>query len=358
MAITMNTVSVDGLRESIHMSVALDLPLLVEGKPGIGKSEIVRSVAEAAGYALLDRRASQMLPEDLGGIPVGDVATRTAVRCQPDLVAEATRLHESAGKPVMLFLDEVNLASRGVLSALYEVILDRRCGGFPFPPGTRVIAACNPPGSGAMVEELPRPLTNRMAVVSFSGPTFDEWTDYAFANDVSPEIIAALRVSQEFLHAKFDPEQPRSPTPRAWKRASDVLKFASSPAMRMVMLAAVVGDEAAARVAHVLDCMSKLHPSEKLLAGPDGFGAHDNLAMALLQAFALASTAKNAAQVRNGFRWVERHHPEVSGLFVKRLMARVKTEPNGSALIADAELLRHIHNNGDFVSAGNFLRKE
>jgi hypothetical protein len=356
MQVRLNEVSVAGLRESIRLALDLDLPLLIEGKPGIGKSEIVRQAAQGE-YAVLDRRVSQMLPEDMGGIPLGDFASQTTVRCMPDLCAEAHRLRESSGMPVLLFLDEINTAPRSVLATLYEVVLDRRCGGFSLPPGTRIIAAGNPPGTGAAVEELPRPLTNRMAVISFAGPTIDEWEDHALRAGVMPEILTALRVAPDFLHARFDPEAARNPTPRAWVRASGVLSSNAPSHVRMAMLAGVVGDEAAAKVAHVMDCASRVYPSRSLLAEPDRFGPHADLAMALLQAFALAGAVSEAAQTRTAFAWLERHHPEVLALFVKRLMARVEQSPDGASLIADVSLLQKIHKAAEFVAAGDYLRR-
>lgn len=45
-----------------------EIPYL-SGPPGIGKSDIVAQVAEDFGLLLLDIRLSQMLPEDLTGLP-------------------------------------------------------------------------------------------------------------------------------------------------------------------------------------------------------------------------------------------------------------------------------------------------
>src|SRR5688572_6213988 len=44
-------------------------PVMLWGPPGIGKSQLVRAVAERHGVRLIDVRLSQMEPADLRGIP-------------------------------------------------------------------------------------------------------------------------------------------------------------------------------------------------------------------------------------------------------------------------------------------------
>ncbi|HCH61727.1 MAG TPA: hypothetical protein DFR83_02905, partial [Deltaproteobacteria bacterium] len=45
-------------------------PLMLWGPPGVGKSTVVRSVAEAQGVGFLDIRLAQREPVDLRGLPV------------------------------------------------------------------------------------------------------------------------------------------------------------------------------------------------------------------------------------------------------------------------------------------------
>lgn len=53
----------------------VDLSIMIWGAPGIGKSSVVRQVAEHAEIDLIDLRLSQLAPTDLRGLPVprGDV---------------------------------------------------------------------------------------------------------------------------------------------------------------------------------------------------------------------------------------------------------------------------------------------
>ena len=44
-------------------------PVLVRGKHGVGKSQVVYQIAESRGLPVIERRASQMTEGDLLGLP-------------------------------------------------------------------------------------------------------------------------------------------------------------------------------------------------------------------------------------------------------------------------------------------------
>lgn len=91
----------------------LDQPwaAFIWGAPGIGKSSIVRQIAERRRVPLIDIRASLLDPTDLRGIPM--IQDGTAVWCPPSF------LPKKSDKPGILFLDEINAAPPLVQAALY-----------------------------------------------------------------------------------------------------------------------------------------------------------------------------------------------------------------------------------------------
>lgn len=366
----MNSVTVLGLKSFLDDSLYLDDPLLIQGAPGIGKSDIVRQACTDNGYVLLDRRVSQMLPEDFSGIPLGDLAAKTTTRCIPDLVAEAYNLYNETKRPVCLFLDEVSNGTPQIHAALYEVVLDRRAGNYEFPPGTRVVLAGNRASDGASVNELPRPLLNRMAVVDFKGPLYAEWEDWAIDNGVHPIILTALKVQPEFLHGKFDPENERNPTCRSWAEASDVLHRLESTgrghdgALRTVRMSAYVGDEAALKVQAIYEMASQLQDPNAIMTNPDRCPASKTLALGYLQTMQLVNLVMNVPQTKNAFSWVERTSPELMSMLVRGVMRRhnqmVAADDKfrkAGGLTADAKLLNMITQyGGTFMSAGASIR--
>lgn len=63
----MNTLllSQEGTKEAIKVALKADTPLFITGSGGVGKSSIVKQVAEELDLHLIDIRLSQVLPMDL-----------------------------------------------------------------------------------------------------------------------------------------------------------------------------------------------------------------------------------------------------------------------------------------------------
>src|SRR5205807_8790447 len=108
-------------------------PVYLWGRPGVGKSSLVRQAAAVLGLGLVDVRATLLDPVDLRGLPrlVGDAA----VWCPPAFLPKT-------GEGV-LFLDELAQAPPLVQAACLQLVLDRRVGEYELPSGWAVVAASN-----------------------------------------------------------------------------------------------------------------------------------------------------------------------------------------------------------------------
>ena len=93
--------------------LAVRKPVLIRGRHGIGKSELVYQIAAELGLPVVERRASQMTEGDLLGLPStdGDVTSW----CPPEFLAAA------CSQAVVLFLDEVDRAVTEVRQGLFEL---------------------------------------------------------------------------------------------------------------------------------------------------------------------------------------------------------------------------------------------
>lgn len=141
--------------EVVKLSIKNNIPMLITGDTGSGKSSIVKTVAQELGYDLYDLRLAGILPEDIGGLP----------RPQGDYYEYLMPkwFKERLGKPFVLFLDEINQASIQVLHALYGVVLDRMVAGVKNPE-MRIIAACNDFKENEYVTDLMKPLRARFPI--------------------------------------------------------------------------------------------------------------------------------------------------------------------------------------------------
>lgn len=89
------------------LHVAPVRPVFIWGPPGIAKSALVQSLAEAVGLPCVSLLGSQLAPEDLIGVP--EIIDGTSGFCPPRMIARA--------EPFCLFLDELNPCTHEVQKA-------------------------------------------------------------------------------------------------------------------------------------------------------------------------------------------------------------------------------------------------
>lgn len=126
------------LKKSLEALVAQKVPTFLWGAPGIGKSSIVKQIAQQKDVGFIDLRLALMDPTDLKGIPFYDKESHTALWAPPAFLPR-----EGEG---ILFLDELNSAAPAVQSSAYQLILDRRVGEYVLPDGWAIVAAGNREG--------------------------------------------------------------------------------------------------------------------------------------------------------------------------------------------------------------------
>ena len=135
---------INKLSETILPLVVADVPVIIYGKTGIGKSSVIRhEVTPALGKILgleailHDYRLSQKDVVDFTGIPVIDpVLKRTDWTCPAFIPEDDGKLH-------VIFWDEAGHANVQLQHLLYGAVNDREMGGYRFPMHNRMILATN-----------------------------------------------------------------------------------------------------------------------------------------------------------------------------------------------------------------------
>ncbi|MFE1345947.1 AAA family ATPase [Streptomyces sp. NPDC058757] len=281
----------DDQLEALTLTVAADLPVLLWGEPGIGKTAALTRLAEELDLPLTTVIASVHEPTDFSGLPVlgDDPAVRGVAMAPPDWAVRLVR--EGRG---LLFLDELSTAPPAVQAALLRIVLERRVGALTLPPGVRIVAAANPRASAADGWELSAPLANRFVhlrwthehevVVRGLGGTWPRVTLPRLAPERLPEAVAHARRAvcgllggRPTLVHRLPGEETRRggpwPSPRSWDMTLRLIAFAtvagSSRDVLSLLVRGTVGDGPGFELLAWLDRMDLPDP-EDLLADPAG----------------------------------------------------------------------------------------
>ncbi|MFG3528499.1 AAA family ATPase [Streptomyces sp. NPDC047917] len=277
--------------EALALAVAADLPVLLWGEPGIGKTAALTQLAVSLDLPLTTVIASVHEPSDFSGLPVlgDDPAEQGVPMAPPDWAVRLVR----AGRG-LLFLDELSTAPPAVQAALLRLVLERRIGALRLPPGVRIVAAANPRSSAADGWELSPPLANRFVhlqwthdhevVVRGLAGTWPRATLPRLEPERLPEAVdfarravcGLLSARPTLVHRLPSGETRRGgpwPSPRSWDMTLCLIAFAtaagSSRDVLSLLVRGTVGDGPGLELLASLDRMDLPDP-EALLADPAG----------------------------------------------------------------------------------------
>ena len=151
-----------------------ELPTLIYGKSGRGKSAIIRQYAKEAGKKLKVINLAMEMPEAMGGIPYVDLSEDDKTKVKEYFVKlmnrELKEIFDCHGKGWILFFDEVNQGTAEVFNTMYSIWHEdpeeRSWAGHPLEY-IQVVAAGNlDDGTDGTVylNALPTPLHNRVTI--------------------------------------------------------------------------------------------------------------------------------------------------------------------------------------------------
>ena len=202
--------------------------LFIWGAPGIGKTEILREVADELGCVVIEFHLATIEPTDFRGVPKVENIVKGSVdpkdeRTVSKIPAIFPTDDGETGRGGIMFFDELNRAPKMVLSAALPLCLGGAIGEYELPPHWIVVAAGNRPEDiGGAATPIEPALANRFAHVNYA-PTIESWISWAIKKKhINPDLIAFLQFNKSYFH-KLDPEKENQmnwPSPRTWDLAS------------------------------------------------------------------------------------------------------------------------------------------
>ena len=239
-------------------------PIMLRGRHGVGKSQVVYQIAERLSWdaekqrialdvpagtrdnivplTMIERRASQMTEGDLLGLPSIDGGSTTFN--PPDWFKTA------CDRPCVLFLDELDRAITEVRQGFFEVAGSRKLSGWKLHPGTVIFAAVNggQHGSQYQVADLDPAEADRWIVFDVE-PTVEDWLTWATDSGIDKVLWDFINQNRAHLehNGDIDPTVVY-PSRRSWDRLNSVATsrslFEADPSILYALTAGFVGTEA------------------------------------------------------------------------------------------------------------------
>ena len=311
------TVRPKDLLQIIIASLEADQPLMIWSAPGLGKSSITNLASILTGHVYHDLRLPLMERVDLLGVPYVSSDHRTMWATPGFLPPEDSPLKH------LINLEELPNASRDMLTAVYQITLDRRCGDYMLPKSARIIACGNRVKDRGGVQRLPPPLASRFFHVELKADV-DDWLDWAVDNDVDADVRFFIRFHPDYLH-DFDPtrDEPAFPCPRTWAALSNIKPKIENldDTIQRAVYRGTVGETAATAFGAFLAMKHEIPQPKTVLLDPSGAKVPDNASAKI----AIASSISRMADEFNMdaiCTYATRLGPEIADYLVGQCIRR------------------------------------
>ncbi|MCT4682827.1 MAG: MoxR family ATPase [Roseicyclus sp.] len=237
---------------------------MLHGRPGVGKTELVQTLAGRIGAELFDLRLTTIEPQDLRGLPYFDHEAAKTVWYRPEDLPDTDA-------PAILFLDELTAAAPALQPTVYGLLQERRVGRHRLPDSVMVVAAGNRVEDGAIAYDMGTALSDRLIHMIVQAAPEDWLKHYAVPAGIHPAVAAFIRTRPDLLETTEDAlrrGQMIACTPRSWTRVSRIMETVPDRATRAVMIAGTVGEAAAAEFALLADEIAATVQLTEMLATP------------------------------------------------------------------------------------------
>lgn len=236
-----DTINTEELMEILKITPP-EQNIMLAGNHGIGKSQIITDYFTKKKMKVVALFLGQMSdPGDLIGLPHYDEATGLTTFSPP-------YWFPIDGKPIVLFLDELNRARPEILQTIMDLALNKKLAGRFLPEGSRIVSAVNA-GDEYQLTELDPALVSRFNIYTFR-PSAEDWLKWAEKKGFDARILHYIKLKPNRLDtAKHDDDASnlaKTADRRAWEKVNGILK--SVPSLKPVhakILAGVIGESCA-----------------------------------------------------------------------------------------------------------------
>jgi hypothetical protein len=263
----MTATTMNKLATILPILVNDDVPVMLWGPAGVGKTEIVDQVAASLNWPLVDWRTNLRDPVDARGLPMPDLKAGNTRWLRPDELPFVG--NDKFADDGILRLDEINTGSPAMQNVCLQLVLERCVGEHKLKPGWRIIATGNRVKDRGNVIRMGMPLKNRFAHFEIE-PDVESIIAHGIKIGIDSRLLAFFRFRKQFLHMPPANDDVNAfPSPRQWFQ--NVARYLNQPRdIRPVIVEAFVGKEPAVELEGFLRVFNELPDLQAIVTDPSG----------------------------------------------------------------------------------------
>ncbi|AKA70017.1 ATP-binding protein [Clostridium scatologenes] len=228
---------------TVELVIKSDSVPLIIGESGIGKTALVKSLAQIHNYYSIGIDGNMLKEGEIGGLPTveeykvnvnGNIETRkkTVYAVHTKLLEIHNVLKKDPNKKILLFIDELNRCEHSVQQELMNIILNREINGYKLHNNVKVIAAMNPSNkydnfanTDYQVVDMDPAQEDRFVWIEMEADarSWLQWgmekNDKNGQTNIHEEVLEFIANFPDYLSTPNSKEYIKA-TPRSWERVS------------------------------------------------------------------------------------------------------------------------------------------
>ncbi len=182
------------------------LPFYLLGKPGIGKTEIVRQVAEELEIGFVSTSITHHSRNTVLGLPIVTELTneegehiKYTKYTMSEILADVQEKYENGEKEGILLLDEFASMAESLVAPMLAFLQTKNIGNYVLPEGWTIVLCSNPPAYNHTAREFDAAIMDRVRVleIEFSAK---EFIDYGTKKNVHHVILEYLKIHKSHTY--------------------------------------------------------------------------------------------------------------------------------------------------------------
>lgn len=246
MKCNVETVSITKAKDTIRVLIPLNLPAMLHGAPGVGKTDMVNQLGQELGRRVIRLELPNMTFSGVHGFQFIDRETQKTIDYLPHWLPDPD-------EPVIIFFDEISAARPETQMAAYQYLHGR----YRLSKNAYVMGAGNGSEDGAASFSTNTALASRLCHMRIQvNPV--EWLTWALDNKVHRSVMTAIRIYPDMLEQVeqwLEQGTLIGATPRGWFNVSQALLGVGSDARDKteIIVSGLVGKQASERFYNVVE---------------------------------------------------------------------------------------------------------